>query len=482
MTLKRIIQDSENNSKIQKVKRDLDENQNNLFIDKLINNRIIETCLNSFITHLDLCILRMTCKRLSILSKKKAFRKKQFQIGSLSIRYGYFVLFSWIYENVFPQLNSSENLTTFAHSKRDEEEQIKLIESLEDYHKIVKDSQITGNLEILKWAYKKVGSLESHGKKALKNGHLHILKWLEENGCIPSEKDLYVISLDKGYEDIFEWAKEIYPKPSHFMVANKVALLGRIEFLNQIKDGISEFQHSSWENDLCYYYATIGDLKSLENLICSMKSEFQPTYIGSGAAKYGHLIIIEWIIKNYKNRIFFWGSIAKNAADGGQLKILQWIFNNVEIDQLTSSDKQDCQKFAAKNCHWEVVKWLCDFRGFKFPLWDYMAKNGDLELMKWAKENNMDGGHKYLEILIKEGHFEIIQWIIEISTYKRNESILSIIHSQFEITKLFRLKRLGDWDESLILKAIEIGNSRILSWLIEEKCPGFKKYKKLLKI
>ena len=501
MTPKRMMEDNTDISKIQKLKIDLDENQNNPFINKLINNRCIETFLGPFMSHLDLCILRMTCKRLSKLQQKKALRKKQFQIGSLCIRNGYFILFSWIYENIFPQFNSSENLATFAYSKRDEKEQIKLIENFKHPSEVLKESQITGNLNILEWASKKVNRSEMSYDTALLHGHLHILKWFrEKNYIIPEERHLYVTSLSRGYEDIFEWAKEIYPNPKHPDIVRQLASHGKIEFLNQIKGEVIDlgFNGSNWKINLCVYYATIGDLESLISFSSSMELTFPVDLIGEVAAKHGHLNILEWIIQNHPYKNYFWGRILIPATSAGQSKTLEWAFKNPKFRKIENGwyyntfYKQECYINAAKNGHWDIVKWFQSLWKINYPLMDFMAKDGDLQLFKWAKENRslgefnpkLDSELGFLNILMEEGHFEVIKWLCE---FGYTFSLLgAVTHSQFEILKWLKNnnekeKCIKDWNETLFLKALEIGNSRIISWLLEEKCPGFRKYKKLLK-
>lgn len=469
------------------------ENRNNLFVVSFLKNRWIETCLESFLNPLDICVLRMCCKDFSKLPKKKTSQKKQFQIGSLAIKSGYFVLFSWIYENIFPHFHIDGNVATVAHSKSDEEEQIKIIEKFYEDYKIIVDFilQENGNLELLKWIAKKDTSFKERNYGICTLDYLPILKWFYQNGHnISDPQKLYINALKINDDEMLKWIKEIYPiGPSTNIVeianiAETAALYGKIDFLNEIKDRLIT---KSWMNNLCIYYMKIGDLKSSKELINVLISpanvdeyDVNIRTILYMLAFYGHKDLFESIIAKNKLNLFFYVQAIEKSTQGGHLEFSKWLFTKCEIPK---DNLGDCQRIAANNGHWEIVKWLQSI-GVSIRYEEYLAKTGNLAIIKWLENNIIWHSWDWIYTFVRNGDLDVLKYIYECNYELPLDIILTAIESsQFEIVKWIKSNiNNHTWNEKLFSVALENGDRRIISWLIKEKCPGFHKYKKLLKL
>ena len=132
-----------------------------------------------------------------------------------------------------------------------------------------------------------------------------------------------------------------------------------------------------------------------------------------GAAKYGHLEILQWAVANGCEMGEMTSSL---AGAGGHLRVLKWLkANGCSMDTSAAL-------FAAENGHLEVLKWILANGGIGSSyLFDQTAMAGQHEVLDWLKSNGYPyDGHVCQ--LVKDQP-EIIKWLTDNKIYR---------HSRFE--------------------------------------------------
>jgi hypothetical protein len=123
------------------------------------------------------------------------------------------------------------------------------------------------------------------------------------------------------------------------------------------------------------------------------------------AAKYGHLHVIKWALKNkckWDDRIY------DRAVRFGHLHILQWLR---EIGH--GPDKLLCLR-AAKHGHLHILQWA---RELGYP-WigkvsSYAAHGGHIHILRWIRENGCPWDDRTCEYLPQSKSAEVLQWVID---------------------------------------------------------------------
>lgn len=137
--------------------------------------------------------------------------------------------------------------------------------------------------------------------------------------------------------------------------------------------------------------------------------------------------------------------ICEGAASGGQLEVLKWLKEN------------DCplgpsiSPYAAFNGHLEVLKWLEQYSGrANCDIIQKAAKGGRFEVLKWLYLNHYHLNKHTFFAAAEEGHLEILKWLIA------------------------RGHRPWIWDKSTSRYAVLGGHLDVLKWLRENRCPWNK--------
>ena len=151
-------------------------------------------------------------------------------------------------------------------------------------------------------------------------------------------------------------------------------------------------------------------LNNYRSLINTSNHHYDDLFLTYGCKSFNRnhsLRSIQAIIRlkiNYKKESYIMDYVAKY----GNLEILKWLHQNT---------KQKCtvlaMEFAASCGHLEVIKWLdqsggmCTFRAI-----DRAAENGHLEIVKWLHENRKEGCTTMaMDWAASNGHLEIVKWL-----------------------------------------------------------------------
>ena len=124
---------------------------------------------------------------------------------------------------------------------------------------------------------------------------------------------------------------------------------------------------------------------------------------------------IGYIMKKYPTKIFKYmdeyrwdESTYKYAAENGNLEALKWAKENgCPWDKWTCAD-------AAENGHLKIIKWARE-NGCPWDKWTCArsAKNGHLEVLKWARENGCPWDEMTCAFAASNGHLEVLKWARE---------------------------------------------------------------------
>ncbi len=139
--------------------------------------------------------------------------------------------------------------------------------------------------------------------------------------------------------------------------------------------------------------ATFNCIKLLDLTLekgCRAYSEYNSYYYCNGnliclcAGTYGHLDILEWIIKkkDFIDSIINNTNICARAASYGQLNIIKWLRGNgFKWDEWTCI-------YAAANNHLEVLQWaLANGCKWSEMAYDHAKAHDQKKVLKWIKEN-----------------------------------------------------------------------------------------------
>lgn len=107
------------------------------------------------------------------------------------------------------------------------------------------------------------------------------------------------------------------------------------------------------------------------------------------------------------------------AATGGQLDILKWLDGTGIIDSKQRLSRTSiCAKVAGTG-NLETLKWLRENGyGYSFSSITYAAKGGHLEVLQWLKDNDypLYGSQWEGSLCVGaagNGHLEVLQWLKE---------------------------------------------------------------------
>ncbi|SOB74041.1 ankyrin repeat [Cedratvirus lausannensis] len=203
---------------------------------------------------------------------------------------------------------------------------------------------------------------------AVKGGHLHIIKQLDEKGFPFRVSNFYDVA-KYGHWEILKWVKDRGYLSERF--CSNAALGGRLDILQWLRANGCD-----WDVWVC-----------------------------ADAALGGHLEVLKWARANGCP----WDTwTCRNAAAGGHLEVLQWARS-----QGCPWNENTCA-YAAGSGHLEILQWL---RANGCP-WDQetcysAATGGCLETLKWAFENGCPWTNNACVTAYMNNRTNIIEWMKE---------------------------------------------------------------------
>ena len=150
-----------------------------------------------------------------------------------------------------------------------------------------------------------------------------------------------------------------------------------------------------------------------------------------------------------------------NAALNGNLELIKWARQmGCEWDELTCSG-------AAMNGHLHVLKWLhengCPWDKYVCQL---AAEDGHLETLKWARENGCAWDEYTCTYAARNGHLKVLQWARENGCNWDEETCANAaFNGDLEILKWAR-ENGCEWDKDLCIQAAERNNHvEVVEWI-----------------
>lgn len=217
------------------------------------------------------------------------------------------------------------------------------------------------------------------------------------------------------------------------------------------------------------------------------------------AAAHGHLAVVQWLDKHRTEGCTH--EAMDQAASNGHLDVVQWLHANRSEGCTT-----EAMDLAAAHGHLNVVQWLHTNRSegcTQEAMCEAIRKN-DLEMVQWLHANRSEGTTEAGIVgAAWRGYLEMIQWVHANRPEQFiDESIdLAAAHGRLEVVKWLHgrrstncttepmdqaaagghlnvLKFLNtcdqcDWSPLALRRAIEIGHSIVVTWLLDRKhsCP-----------
>ena len=157
-------------------------------------------------------------------------------------------------------------------------------------------------------------------------------------------------------------------------------------------------------NELCYYYSSIGNLELLKYIYENRdRYKWLVEKTCSSAAENGHLECLKYA---HENGCMWDEYTCSSAAKNGHLDCLKYAHENGcpwhESTCCNANGHLDCLKYAHENgCPWN--KWTCC----------YSAMYGHLECLKYAHENGCEWNHLICSYAATNGHLECLKYAHE---------------------------------------------------------------------
>jgi hypothetical protein len=130
---------------------------------------------------------------------------------------------------------------------------------------------------------------------------------------------------------------------------------------------------------------------------------------------------------------------------------------------------------AASQGYVEILEYLKNVKynfddGWTMYLCDYAAKNGHLNVLKWARNNQCKWNSNVCSYAAKIGNLEIIQWINALPVYEQPKHKYLVYRP--------RMQNCG-WksDQNICSSAIFNGHKHVVKWALENGCEMSDKFK-----
>jgi hypothetical protein len=272
-----------------------------------------------------------------------------------------------------------------------------------------------GNLEVLQWLKEELRTLswtQSACEAAAQGGHLEILQWLRRNSCCWDEGTCTAAAAADGHLELLQWA---------------------------VAEGCP------WDKQRCLQAAC--GCASLQN---SMQLE-----------------VLKWVGTQWPrwNKMI---QVCTEAVRQGNLEALQWAHSNG-----CPWEEADCVRYAAERNHLHVLKWLVLKAGCHLPENTCLlaAKNGNLEMLQWARGQGCPWDEETCAAAARRGHLELLQWArsegcpwgpgtCSEAAYGGHFDVLKWAHSQG-----------CPWDVETAISAAGREQYDVLRWVVARGCP-----------
>jgi hypothetical protein len=224
---------------------------------------------------------------------------------------------------------------------------------------------------------------------------------------------------------------------------------------------------------LCLSAARYGSIEVLTYVLREDKDWWGE--ILEKAIQYGHLHVLQWLIRKEPEKKKHAGPISCIAAQYGQLGILQWI-NEQWVNEL------DCYiwkhpfvcEYAARGGHWDVLEYAANNGcGWDEDTCKYIAQHGNLEVLKWARTNGnvCPWDERTCASAAENCHIETLKWAIA-NGCPCDTDVCAILAKGGDLETLKWVRRNDcPWDERTCTLAAQFGHTETWKWALTNGCP-----------
>jgi hypothetical protein len=188
-------------------------------------------------------------------------------------------------------------------------------------------------------------------------------------------------------------------------------------------------------------------------------------HVLNGALRSGDLSKVMWLHTEQHCVLDPREGICQYAAISGSITVLDWL-----KQQGVTLDSSD---FAAESGHMHVLQYLhAEGCGKGYHVCHWAARNGDLEMLKWAFEHGYPWFVGFTSDAAESHNIELMAWLIQQPGVQLNAEVMNSAVSVGDMAMCeFLLANQCPWNERTCRVAVEKRELDVLCWLREHGCP-----------
>jgi hypothetical protein len=167
-------------------------------------------------------------------------------------------------------------------------------------------------------------------------------------------------------------------------------------------------------------------------------------------------------MKNNKKQNWFPNYVYRNASEQCNLNLLKWAMQN--------ECPLDCRvyDYAAVKNNFEIIKWAKEnnIDASSSCLSEYASMNNNFEMLKWAKENGFLISISVSRYAAENNNFKILKWVRE-NGYAPCSDVCRILAKNNNLEMLKWAKENGyNWDDCISEYAARHDNIEMFMWIM----------------
>ncbi len=318
-----------------------------------------------------------------------------------------------------------------------------------------------GQLETLQWLHKHGFQWDGHcAHVAAANGHLETLKWARQNGC-PFCMEAVEAATRGDHIECVRWLCTHDKGLANTRTLQWAAMRGNLAMIS--------LQHSFGafaDNHCVYEAARQGHLACLKYFVVHMQTDFSFHYLmdaALGTIKM-NIDLVHWVLSHYDAGQWegftgmehpFLSRAIESAAEYGHIEVLELARQR---GCWGGTFTEGAMGAAAENDQVETLKWLqkhgCEWNE---NTCEQAARYDALESLKWLREQGCPWDFAVVETAVIHCELETVQWIC----HNWDAGCLPFLETR---------THLQDLNRGLTNKAARHGQTKVLIWLIANRC------------
>lgn len=331
-----------------------------------------------------------------------------------------------------------------------------------------------GDLAVLKWWTSSFASKPSRldfrsvFEIAVRSGHLHVLRWLEQLGRLPRSGREISLQINCSNPEVVYWLHGQGLQAWLHVSLLDAATRGDLAFI-------------SWVHERQHLFRVVNDW----------------SLVVYWAARANHLHIVQWVHENRPKD--FSKRVLVGAIEGGHLSIARWAesksvhsaslldrpFQAVGVEMTeylltefpwaSSKDRRDWIKRALISAvilgDLDVAQILYEHRNksdVSGVLMDKAAEHGHLHIVRWLDIQGAACSANALDGALINGHIHVVQWLHD----NRSEGCSPLIvrmasaYGQIESIKWLHQNQLARLDVDVMQHALQSGQLQVIQYIV----------------